>query len=65
MCRNCLLKHIIEGKTEERIKVTGRRGRKRIKLLYYLKERRVHSKLKEQKKVALSGELALEEDKNL
>jgi hypothetical protein len=27
--RNCLLKHVIEGKIEGRIKVTGRRGRRR------------------------------------
>jgi hypothetical protein len=26
--RNCLLKHVIEGKIEERIEVTGRRGRR-------------------------------------
>jgi hypothetical protein len=25
--RNCLLKHVIEGKIEGRIEVTGRRGR--------------------------------------
>jgi hypothetical protein len=27
-CRNCLLKHVIEGKIEGRIEVTGRRGRR-------------------------------------
>jgi hypothetical protein len=27
--RNCLLKHVIEGKLEARIEVTGRRGRRR------------------------------------
>jgi hypothetical protein len=26
--RNCLLKHVIEGKLEGRIEVTGRRGRR-------------------------------------
>jgi len=26
--RNCLLKHVIEGKTEGRIEVMGRRGRR-------------------------------------
>jgi hypothetical protein len=31
--RNCLLKHVIEGKIEGRIKVAGRRGRWRKKLL--------------------------------
>jgi len=29
LCRNCLLKHVIEGKIEGRIGVTGRRGRGR------------------------------------
>jgi hypothetical protein len=27
--RNCLLKHVIEGKLEGRIEMTGRRGRRR------------------------------------
>jgi hypothetical protein len=31
--RNCLLKHVIEGKTEGRIEVMGRRGRRRKWLL--------------------------------
>jgi hypothetical protein len=30
--KNCLIKHVIEGKIEEMIEVTGRRGRKRKKL---------------------------------
>jgi len=30
---NCFLKHVIEGKIEGRIKVTGRRGRIRKQLL--------------------------------
>ena len=29
---NCLLKHVIEGKINGRIEVTGRRGRRRKKL---------------------------------
>ena len=33
--RNCLLKHVIEGKTE----VTGGRGRRRKQLLGYLRKR--------------------------
>jgi hypothetical protein len=37
---NCLLKHVIEGKIEGRLEVTGRRGRKRKQLLYDLKKRR-------------------------
>jgi hypothetical protein len=35
--RNCLLKHVIEGKIEGRIEVTGRRGRRRKKILNDLK----------------------------
>jgi hypothetical protein len=31
--RNCFLKHVIEGKLEGRIEVTGRRERRRKKLL--------------------------------
>jgi len=27
-CRNCLLKQVIEGETEGRLEVTGRRGRR-------------------------------------
>jgi hypothetical protein len=38
--RNCLLKHVIEGKIEEIIEVTGRRGRIRKQLLNDLKEKR-------------------------
>ena len=45
--RKCLLKHVIEGKLEEGIEVTGRQVRKRKHLLYYLKETRGYCKLKE------------------
>jgi hypothetical protein len=38
--RNCLLKHVIEGKLEGRIERTGRRGRRRTQLLDGLKEKR-------------------------
>jgi hypothetical protein len=41
--RNCLLKHIIEGK----IKVMQRGGRRRKQLLYDLKETRGYWKFKE------------------
>ena len=44
---NCLLKEGIEGKMEERTKVTGRRGRRRKELMDELKERRGYWKLKE------------------
>jgi hypothetical protein len=40
LCRDCLLKHVIEGKIEGRIQVTGRRGRKCKQLLDDLKEMR-------------------------
>jgi hypothetical protein len=38
--RNCLLKHVVEGKIEGRIEVTRRRGRRRRKLLDAVKETR-------------------------
>jgi hypothetical protein len=37
---NCLLIHVIEGKLEGRIELTGRRGRRRKQLLDDLKEKR-------------------------
>jgi hypothetical protein len=46
--RNCLLHQVIEGKIKGEIEVTGRRGRKRRKLLDDLKERRGYSLLKEE-----------------
>jgi hypothetical protein len=48
LCRNCLLQRVIEGKMKGGIEVTGRQGRRRTKLLDYLKERRGHSCLKEE-----------------
>jgi hypothetical protein len=44
----CLLKHVIEGKIDERIEVTGRRGRRRKKLLDDLKGNRGLWRLKEE-----------------
>jgi len=44
--RNCLLKHVIEGKIEGRIEVKGRRGRRYKQLLDDLKEKRGDWKLK-------------------
>jgi hypothetical protein len=38
--RNCLLKHVIEGKLKGRIEMTGRRGRRDKQLLNDLKEKR-------------------------
>jgi hypothetical protein len=46
--RNCLLKHVIGGKVEGRIDTTGRRGRRRKRLLDDLKEKGRYSKLKEE-----------------
>ena len=46
--RNCLLQRVIEGKIKGGIEVTGRRGRKRRKLLDALKKRRGYSQLKEE-----------------
>jgi hypothetical protein len=45
---NCLLQHVIEGKIKGGMDVTGRRGRRRRKLLNDLKERRGYSHLKEE-----------------
>jgi len=47
LCRNCLLKHVTEGKIEGRIEVTGRGGRRRKQLLFELKDRRRRCKLRE------------------
>jgi hypothetical protein len=46
--RNCLLRQVIEGKIKGGIEVTGKRGRRRRKLLDDLKERRGYSHLKEE-----------------
>ena len=45
---NCLLKHVIEGKIEGRIKVTGRRGKRRRQLTDDLKEKTGHWRLTEE-----------------
>ena len=46
--RNCLLQRVIEGKIKGGIEVTGRRGRRRRKLLDDLKEWTEYSHLKEE-----------------
>ena len=46
--RNCLLQRIIKGKIKGGIEVTGRRGRRRRKLLDDLKKKRRYSNLKEE-----------------
>jgi hypothetical protein len=48
LLRNCLPKQVIERNIKEELKVTGRRGRKRRKLLDDLKERTAYSHLKEE-----------------
>jgi hypothetical protein len=48
LCRNCLLRQVIEGKIKGGIEVTGRWGRRHRKLLDDLKERRGCSWLKEE-----------------
>jgi hypothetical protein len=45
--KTCLLQRVIEGKIKEGTEVTGRRERRRRKLLDDLKERRGYSHLKE------------------
>jgi hypothetical protein len=45
--RNCLLKHVIEGKIEGRIEVIGRGGRRRKQLLDNLKETEGYGRLKQ------------------
>jgi hypothetical protein len=46
--RNCLLRQVIEGKIKWGIEVTGRRGRRRRKLLDDLNEGRGYSHAKEE-----------------
>jgi hypothetical protein len=46
--RNCLLKHVIEGKLEGRIEMTGRRRRRRKQLLDDLKEKKSYCQLKKE-----------------
>ena len=48
LCRNCLLKQVIEGKIKGEMEVTRRRGRRRKKLLDDLKDRRGYCHLKEE-----------------
>jgi hypothetical protein len=48
LCRNCLLRQVIEGKVKGGIEVTRRRGRRCRKLLDDLKDRRGYSHLKEE-----------------
>jgi hypothetical protein len=45
-CKNCLLKHVTEGKIERRIEVKGGRGRRSKELLNDIKENRRFWELK-------------------
>ena len=47
--RNYVPKHVIEENIERKIKMAGRRGRRRKQLLYGLKENRGRWKLKEER----------------
>jgi hypothetical protein len=46
--RNCILKHVIEGKLQGKIQMMGRQGKRCKQLLYDLKEKRRYWKLKEE-----------------
>jgi len=48
LSRNCLIKHVIEGKIEGRMEVTERREKRRRQLLDDLKENRRSCKLKDE-----------------
>jgi len=48
LLRKCLLQRVFAGKIKGGIEVTGRRGRRRRKLLDEFKERRGYSHLKEE-----------------
>jgi len=48
LCRNCLLKQVIEGKIKGEMEVTRTRGRRHKQLLDDLKDRRGYSHLKEE-----------------
>jgi hypothetical protein len=48
LCRNCLLKHVIEGKIQGGIEVIGRQERRHKHLLNYLKELTEYWHLKEE-----------------
>ena len=54
LSNNCLLKHVIEGKIEGRIEVTGRRGRRTKEVLDDVKE---DNRILEIKKEALDRTL--------
>jgi hypothetical protein len=63
--RNCLLKHVIEGKIEGRIEVMGIQGIRREQLLEGLKERKGYWQLKEVALIVFYEELAIDEAMDL
>jgi len=46
--KNCLPKHVVEGKIRGRIELTGRQGRRRMQLLDNFKEKRIYCKFKDE-----------------
>jgi hypothetical protein len=48
LCRNCLQKHVVEGKIEGRLEVIGRRRRRHSQLLDDLQEERGYCKFKKE-----------------
>jgi hypothetical protein len=65
LCRDCLLKHVIEGKIEGRIVVTERQGTKRKQLRNGRKATRKSWKLKQEATDPLCGERAMEQTMDL
>jgi hypothetical protein len=63
--RNCLIKHITEGKIEGKVKVTGRLGRRRKELLDDLKEKVCIGNWMTKYYITLSGKLTLEDSMDL
>jgi hypothetical protein len=63
LCRNCLLKQVIEGKIKGEMEVTRRRGRKHKKLLD--EDGRGYSHLKEEALDRTIWRIVLEEALNL
>jgi len=63
---NCLPEQVIEGKTEERIEVMGRRrGKDLSSYCIILRKRQDPGNWNRRHKIALCGELSLEEDLGL
>jgi hypothetical protein len=62
---NCFQKHVIEGKEEGRVGVTGRRGRRLSSYWITLKKIADTENWKRKHQISLVGELALEETKDL